>query len=77
MRILVMQGHPSPDLDHFDEAVAAAYGRGALEGGHELRVLRVAALDFPLLRSMRTGTTASRCRTSAAPRRTSAGLNSS
>ena len=50
-RILVIQGHPDRSTPHFGHALAEAYVRGAREAGHEVRILDVAALDFPLLRS--------------------------
>jgi putative NADPH-quinone reductase len=51
MRILIIQGHPTGDGRRFDDAIAAAYAKGAGAAGHELRHIAVAALDFPLLRS--------------------------
>lgn len=52
MRILIIQGHPAAaGGERFDEAIAAAYARGASAAGHEVRCITVAALDFPLLRS--------------------------
>lgn len=48
-RILVLQAHPDPGAAHLCHGLAAAYAEGAREGGHELRVLQVAALEFPLL----------------------------
>jgi len=50
-RIVIVQGHPDPAGDHFDHALADAYARGAESTGLELRHLRVAELDFPLLRT--------------------------
>ncbi|MBB3021101.1 putative NADPH-quinone reductase [Microvirga lupini] len=50
-RIVIIQGHPSSDSRHFCHAVADAYAQGAAEGGHEVRLISVAGLDFPLLRS--------------------------
>ena len=50
-RILVIQGHPDPAGDHFCHALAEAYAQGAREVGHEVRLIEVATLDFPLLRS--------------------------
>jgi putative NADPH-quinone reductase len=50
-RILLIQGHPDPAGGHYAQALAAAYAEGARAAGHELRLLDVAALDFPLLRS--------------------------
>jgi putative NADPH-quinone reductase len=50
-RIAVLQGHPDPAGQHFCQALAAAYVRAALAAGHEVRVIAVAQLDFPLLRT--------------------------
>jgi putative NADPH-quinone reductase len=51
--IVVIQGHPDRDARHFGHALADAYERGAVAGGHEVRRIDVAALDFPLVRSRR------------------------
>lgn len=51
MRILIIQGHPGSDGQRFGDALADAYEKGARAGGHEVRRLAIAALDFPLLRS--------------------------
>ena len=48
-RILIIDGHPDTNRDHFVHALAAAYAEGAAE--HETRAIRVAELDFPLIRS--------------------------
>lgn len=50
-RILIIQGHPDPRPDHYNHALAAAYAQGAKNAGHEIRILTVADVDFPLLRS--------------------------
>jgi len=50
-RIAIIQGHPDPARGHFGHALAEAYARGAREGGHEVRMLEVAQLRLPLLRS--------------------------
>ena len=50
-RILLIQGHPDAGEHHLCNALAKAYALGAGAMGHELRQLRVASLDFPLLRS--------------------------
>jgi len=52
-RIAIIQGHPASGSRHFCHALADAYAKGAAEGGHEVRVVPVADLDFPLLRSKR------------------------
>ncbi|GMU42456.1 MAG: NAD(P)H-dependent oxidoreductase [Xanthomonadales bacterium] len=48
-RICLIQGHPSRD-NHFCHALAQAYMDGARTAGHDVREIRVAELDFPLLR---------------------------
>ena len=50
-RIAIIQGHPDPRGGHFCHALAQAYAQGAAAGGHEVRSIDVAALDFPLLRT--------------------------
>jgi putative NADPH-quinone reductase len=50
-RILIVQGHPDVSARHLGHALAEAYAEGARAGGHELRQIDVARLDFPLLRS--------------------------
>jgi putative NADPH-quinone reductase len=51
-RILIIQGHPDPAGGHFCHALADAYAAGARAGGHEVQIVPVATLDFPLLRSL-------------------------
>jgi putative NADPH-quinone reductase len=48
-RVLVIDGHPSPDRDRFVHALANAYRHGA-EELHEVRQVVIADLDFPILR---------------------------
>lgn len=50
-RVAIIVGHPDPDPARYLRALAAAYARGAQESGHEVRVIDVATLDFPFLRS--------------------------
>jgi putative NADPH-quinone reductase len=50
-RILIIDGHPDPKGPHFVHELADFYRQGAKEGGHEVKVLRVGALRFPLLKS--------------------------
>jgi putative NADPH-quinone reductase len=50
-RILIIHGHPDAGARHFGHALAEAYAEGAAEGGHEVRTVEVARLEFPLLRS--------------------------
>ena len=49
-RILILQGHPDASAPHFCHALADAYAGGAIEGGHEVRRISLAHLDFPVLR---------------------------
>lgn len=50
-KITIIQGHPDPAGNRLLHAMADAYAQGAEAGGHQLRRIDVAKLDFPLLRS--------------------------
>ena len=50
-RICIIQGHPTPGEKHFGHALARAYAQGAADAGHEVKTIRVADLEFPILRS--------------------------
>jgi putative NADPH-quinone reductase len=50
-KIVLLQGHPDASAAHFGHALADAYELAAQAAGHEVRHVRVAELDFPLLRS--------------------------
>lgn len=50
-RVLLIQGHPDTTEPHLCHALADAYATGAQAGGHTVRQVNVATLDFPLLRS--------------------------
>ncbi|WP_309679393.1 NAD(P)H-dependent oxidoreductase [Polaromonas sp.] len=50
-RIVLIDGHPDPASSHLVHALADAYAQGASQAGHKVRRVRVAQLDFPLLRS--------------------------
>jgi putative NADPH-quinone reductase len=50
-RILIIQGHPDQSELHLCHALARAYVEGAEAAGHEVRIVDVAGLDFPVLRS--------------------------
>ena len=50
-RITIIQGHPDAQARHFCHALADEYAKGAEDGGHEVRRIEVARLDFPLLRT--------------------------
>ena len=50
-RIAIIQGHPDPAGGHLCHALADAYADGADGAGHEVAMINVAHLDFPLLRT--------------------------
>jgi putative NADPH-quinone reductase len=50
-RIVIIQGNPDPQGNHFGHALALAYISGANQSDREVRVIDVAKLEFPLLRS--------------------------
>jgi putative NADPH-quinone reductase len=50
-RILIIDGHPDPAGERLVHALAQAYRDGAQLSQHEVMSLRVADLDFPLLRT--------------------------
>ena len=52
-RILLIQGHPDASASHLCHALASSYIAGAEESGHAVRQIKVAELDFPLLRSQK------------------------
>jgi putative NADPH-quinone reductase len=52
-RIALIQAHPDATGGHLCHALAQAYADGAREAGREVRVIDVAQLDFPLLRSQK------------------------
>lgn len=52
-KIAIVQGHPDVAGGHFCHALAEAYAEGAQAGGHEVRRIEAAKLDFTLLREAR------------------------
>ncbi|RCV86263.1 NAD(P)H-dependent oxidoreductase [Billgrantia montanilacus] len=52
-RILLLQGHPDAGTIHLCHSLADHYRAGAESHGHEVRVVDIATLDFPLLRSQK------------------------
>ena len=49
--ILIIDGHPDPCAERLVHALADAYRQGAEQARHEVRVVRLADLTFPLLRT--------------------------
>ena len=50
IHILIIDGHPDSDRNHFIHAAADAYAEGAA-AAHDVQRIDVAELDFPLIRS--------------------------
>jgi len=50
-RLAIVDGHPDPDPGRFVHALAESYASGAAAAGHELRHIKVAELEFPLIGS--------------------------
>lgn len=50
-KLLIIQGHPDPRDDRFCHALEGAYAEGAWVGGHEIKRIHVAELEFPILRT--------------------------
>lgn len=48
-RIVIIDGHPHADPDHFVHALARSYMQGARRD-HEIRVIELSKLQFPILR---------------------------
>jgi putative NADPH-quinone reductase len=49
--VLIIDGHPDPAPTRFVHALADAYEQGAKQGKHAVTRIRVADLDFPLIRT--------------------------
>ena len=50
-RIAIIQGHPDGRGTHYCHALAEAYASGARGESHEVQLIDVAQLEFPLLRT--------------------------
>ncbi|WP_455379237.1 NAD(P)H-dependent oxidoreductase [Petrachloros mirabilis] len=50
-RVVIIQGHPDGQIRHFCHALADEYAKGCEDGGHEVRRVEVAKLEFPVLRT--------------------------
>jgi len=50
-KISIIQGHPDPDPARFGRVLAGRYAQGATHAGHDVRMIDVGALEFPLLRT--------------------------
>ena len=50
-KIVIIQGQPDGVTRHFGHALADAYAEDAGHAGHEVKIIEVAQMDFPVLRS--------------------------
>jgi putative NADPH-quinone reductase len=50
-RVLIIDGHPDSQAEHYLHAASTAYRDGAVAGGHTVRSIIVSELAFPLLRT--------------------------
>ena len=50
-KILIIDGHPDREEARLCHALAKAYKEGCEAGGHEVRHIKVAEINFPLLRT--------------------------
>ncbi|MBI4002233.1 MAG: NAD(P)H-dependent oxidoreductase [Nitrospira defluvii] len=50
-RITIIQGHPDAQARHFCHALADEYAKGCEDGGHQVKRIDIAQLDFPVLRT--------------------------
>lgn len=49
--IVIIQGHPDPEGKRFCHALATAYIKGAETSGHNIKLIDIAQLNFPVLRT--------------------------
>jgi putative NADPH-quinone reductase len=49
--IVIIQGHPDPDGNHFCHALAKTYFKGAESSGHNVKIIDIAQIEFPMLRT--------------------------
>lgn len=49
--IVIIQGHPDPEGNRFCHSLAKAYFKGAEASGHNVTLIDVAHIEFPILRT--------------------------
>lgn len=49
--IVIIQGHPDPAGNHFCHALAKAYIKGATSSEHNVEIIDIAQIEFPMLRT--------------------------
>ena len=49
--IVIVQGHPDPAGNRFCHALAKAYSTGAQASGHSVKLIDIAQIEFPMLRT--------------------------
>ena len=50
-RIAIIDGHPDPSPSRFGHAIVSAYADAARDAGHDVRVIRLAGQNIPILES--------------------------
>ena len=50
-QIVIIQGHPNPEGNRFCHALAKAYYKGAETSGHQVEIIDIAQVEFPILRT--------------------------
>ena len=50
-KLVIIQGHPDPKQNHLDHALIASYIEGARTANHQVTLINIAELEFPLLQS--------------------------
>jgi|GEM_PF-4877102 len=51
MKFTIVIGHPDPSEARLNRALANAYAQAAVADEHDVRVIDVAAMEFPILRT--------------------------
>lgn len=49
--IVIILGHPDPEGNRFCHALANAYFKGAESSGHNIKLIDIAQIDFPIMRT--------------------------
>lgn len=50
-QIVIINGHPDNSAAHYCDALIQAYSNGAAQAEHQINIIRIADLNFPLVRS--------------------------
>lgn len=50
-RIAIIQGHPDGESHHLGHALSEAYAQAAIEADHDVRIIEIGSLEFPLIKN--------------------------